>query len=179
VREVIELRRRGFDLTIVSLRGRPTLIPDPEARALLPIVVYPPSVARIVLGALAALVTTPVRSLRALGRALGDVAAAWRHPSQATKQAAMIPLALALGGRLPRAGCRLHAHFASVPTAVARMLAAFCGSSYSFTAHAFDIYVPENRRQLGRRIAGADLVLTCTAYNRDFLAAQAPSEADA
>jgi len=42
VREMGELTRRGFALTILSLRPPPPVIYDPEARALLPLVVYPP-----------------------------------------------------------------------------------------------------------------------------------------
>jgi len=42
VREVGELARRGFDVTVFSLVPPPAVIPDPEARALVPLAVYPP-----------------------------------------------------------------------------------------------------------------------------------------
>src|SRR5207244_5473015 len=51
VREVAELRRRGFAVTVLSLRPPPPRILDPEARALLPHVVYPPGRAVSVLRA--------------------------------------------------------------------------------------------------------------------------------
>ena len=180
VREMGELTRRGFALTILSLRPPPPVILDPEARALLPLVVYPPPRLRsIFAGALHTLWRTPGRGLRALARGLVDVAAALPTPTLALKQAAVLPLVLCYGGRLPAGGFRLHAHFASLPTAVVRVLAALSGAPYGFTAHAWDIYVPENRRLVPARIAGADLVVTCTAYNQSVLVSLASRPADA
>lgn len=121
----------------------------------------------------------PLASLRLLARGLADVVLALRTPLLAAKQAAIVPLTLAYAGRLPASPERLHAHFASVPTASARMVAAFRRQRYGFTAHAWDIYVDENTRQVPRRIAGADLVVTCTAYNAKVLAGLSRSPADA
>ncbi|HUE29331.1 MAG TPA: glycosyltransferase [Verrucomicrobiae bacterium] len=180
VREITELRRRGLAVIILSLRPPPPRILDPEARALLPLVVYPPGgVAAVLREAWRTVRRAPRAALRAIAAGLSDVAAALPTPVLAGKQAALLPLALAYGGRLPAARCRLHAQFANVPTAVVRVLAALRGGTYSFTAHAWDIFVPENRRLLPARIAGADLVVTCTAYNRTVLTSLAPSPADA
>ncbi len=175
VREIGELVRRGVAVTIFSLVPPPAVIPDPEARALVPRAIYPPGGATAVLRDAAHTIRRePRRSLRAIIRGLRDVAAALPTPVLAAKQLALLPLALAYAGRLPADG-RLHAHFASLPTAVVRVLAAFRGTRYSFTAHAYDIHAHANRRQLPARIAGADRVVTCTAYNRDFLASLAPA----
>ena len=179
VREVGELVRRGVDVTVFSLLPPPSVIPDPEARALVPVAVYPPRPGRLLVEACQTVRRAPGPALRALGRGLRDVAAALRTPRLAVKQLAVLPLALAYGRRLPAPPCRLHAHFASLPTAVVRVLAAFRGTSYSFTAHAYDIHARANRRQLPARIAGADRVVTCTAYNRGLLASLARDRADA
>jgi glycosyltransferase involved in cell wall biosynthesis len=179
VREVGELRRRGFAVTVFSLRP-PANILDPEARALMPLVVYPPGTPwRVLAEAWRTVRAAPGAALRTLAVGIRDTLAALPSPTLAAKQALMVPLALAYAGRLPAGGYRLHAQFANVPTAVARMLAAFRGGRYSFTAHAWDIYVPENRRQLPGRIGAADLVVTCTGYNREFLSGLARSPADA
>jgi glycosyltransferase involved in cell wall biosynthesis len=68
----------------------------------------------------------------------------------------------------------LHAHFANVPTSVAEVTAILSGVRYSFTAHAKDIYltVPEDLR---RKIRGAEFVLTCTGFNREYLRSIADS----
>jgi len=179
VRELAELRRRGFQLTIFSLRPRPAVVADVEARALLDLVNYPPSRVVEVLGrAVGTLLYAPVPALRAIGRGLGDVVRAAATPVLALKQLAILPLVLGYARRLPAPPFRLHAHFASMPTTAIRILAAFSGQTYGFTAHAWDIHVPENKRQLPVRIAGADLVVTCTAFNQGVLTGLARTAAD-
>jgi glycosyltransferase involved in cell wall biosynthesis len=65
----------------------------------------------------------------------------------------------------------LHAHFASTPALVAMYTHRLCGISYTFTAHAKDIYVtdPEVFRT---KLEEARAVVTCTRYNRRFLSKQ-------
>ena len=179
VRELGELRRRGFVLTVLSLRPPPPPVGDPDARELLPFTVYRPHLGGILRDAWRTIRRHPRGALRALRVGIGDVVAARSTPLLALKQLLLLPLALAYGMRLPRGPYRLHAHWANVPTAVARVLAALRGGIYSFTAHAWDIYVPENRRQLPARIAGADRVVTCTAYNQKVLASLARAPEDA
>lgn len=180
VREIGELVRSGFEVTVLSLKAAPSVVNDPEARALLPITVYPPARTVSILAAAARTVLrAPTASVRALGRGLADVVRALPTPLLAAKQVAVLPLALAYAGRLPEGALRLHAHFASVPTAAVRIMAAMRGQAYGFTAHAWDIYVEENTRQLPTRIAGADLVVTCTRYNEQVLTAIARDPSDA
>jgi len=62
----------------------------------------------------------------------------------------------------------LHAHFAHSPTSVAMFAAHLSGISFSFTAHAKDIYT-SHRAQLAEKIAKARFVVTCTEYNRTYL----------
>ncbi len=64
----------------------------------------------------------------------------------------------------------LHAHFANVPTSVAELVRGFSGISFSFTAHAKDIYLTD-RRELSRKMRAAAFVVTCTGYNREYLEA--------
>jgi glycosyltransferase involved in cell wall biosynthesis len=63
----------------------------------------------------------------------------------------------------------LHAHFAHSPTSVAMFANQLCGVPFSFTAHAKDIYTSDPI-QLGEKIDLARFVVTCTEYNRDYLA---------
>jgi len=62
----------------------------------------------------------------------------------------------------------LHAHFAHSPTSVALYASELSGLSFSFTAHAKDIYTSE-AGQLREKIARARFVATCTDYNRRHL----------
>lgn len=66
----------------------------------------------------------------------------------------------------------LHAHFAHDPTLIAHLVQRLTGISFTFTAHARDIYqIPQ--RVLGERIKAAGAVVTCCATNIDYLKAAA------
>ncbi|MDX1735363.1 MAG: glycosyltransferase family 4 protein [Halioglobus sp.] len=82
-------------------------------------------------------------------------------------QAAQISRAI-----LDRGIVHLHAHFGTVATAVARLASQITGVSYSFTAHAKDIYhelvVEDDLRQ---KIADAAQVVTVSEFNATHLRA--------
>ena len=64
----------------------------------------------------------------------------------------------------------LHAHFGTSPTTVARLAAHFAGLSYSFTAHAKDIFHESVRQDdLARKLRDAAAVATVSDYNVKFL----------
>jgi glycosyltransferase involved in cell wall biosynthesis len=70
---------------------------------------------------------------------------------------------------LPGRGvAHLHAHFAHSPTSVALFASVLSGLTFSFTAHAKDIYTSQ-AEQLREKIARARFVATCTEYNRRHL----------
>jgi glycosyltransferase involved in cell wall biosynthesis len=62
----------------------------------------------------------------------------------------------------------LHAHFAHSPTSVALFASQLSGLSFSFTAHAKDIYT-SHPEQLREKIQLARFVVTCTEHNRTHL----------
>jgi colanic acid/amylovoran biosynthesis glycosyltransferase len=64
----------------------------------------------------------------------------------------------------------LHAHFASSATTVARIAAAFADITYSFTAHAKDIFHESVcQADLERKLAGAATTITVSDYNLRYL----------
>ena len=73
----------------------------------------------------------------------------------------------------------IHAHYATEPASVAQALHWLTGISYSFTAHAYDIYVGTQYRStafwrssqaiLSDKICMARFVVTCSAYNQRYL----------
>ncbi|MBU0945039.1 MAG: glycosyltransferase [Proteobacteria bacterium] len=67
----------------------------------------------------------------------------------------------------------LHGHFAHSPTSVTMFASLLSGCSFSFTAHAKDIYT-SNPEQLLEKIERASFVVTCTDYNRRYLRQLAP-----
>ena len=70
----------------------------------------------------------------------------------------------------------LHAHFAHSPTSVALFAGQLSGLPFSFTGHAKDIYTSDPR-QLAEKIDLARFVVTCTEYNKQYLARLSPGTA--
>jgi len=62
----------------------------------------------------------------------------------------------------------IHAHWATRPTLIALVLSKFLGIPFSFTAHAHDIYLEPIL--LKEKISSAKAVVTCTDFNRNYLA---------
>jgi glycosyltransferase involved in cell wall biosynthesis len=62
----------------------------------------------------------------------------------------------------------LHGHFAHSPTSVTMFASLLSGRTFSFTAHAKDIYT-SNPEQLREKMRLAEFVVTCTDYNRKYL----------
>ena len=66
----------------------------------------------------------------------------------------------------------VHAHFANYPALAAWTVARLAGPSYSFTAHAHDIF--RDQSFLPRLLADARFVVTISEFNREFLARYNP-----
>jgi glycosyltransferase involved in cell wall biosynthesis len=79
--------------------------------------------------------------------------------------------ALCLAEQVVLRGIRhLHAHFASSPASVARLASRFAGISYSFTAHAKDIFHEDVRADdLRAKVRDAAGAVTVSDYNLAFL----------
>ncbi len=67
----------------------------------------------------------------------------------------------------------IHAHFANTPTAVAHFASLMTGLTFSFTAHAKDLYLTP-RPIIARRARAAQFVATCTRYNARYLEQVSP-----
>lgn len=64
----------------------------------------------------------------------------------------------------------LHAHFATRAATVTRLAARFSGISWSFTAHAKDIYYPyENSKEMDAKLRDAAQAITVSDYNLRYL----------
>ena len=169
--EIAALERRGLEILIVSLR-HPTdarrHAVHHEIRARLH---YLPEY----------LLREPLRVLRAWWRmrafdSYKKVRAVWlrdlrRDPTP--NRMRRFGQALVLAAELPPDVTRLHAHFLHTPASVARYAALLRGLPWSGSAHAKDIWTtPEWEKR--EKLASCEWLVTCTAANRDHLAALAP-----
>jgi glycosyltransferase involved in cell wall biosynthesis len=84
----------------------------------------------------------------------------------------LVPSAVYLGTELEAAGIgRVHAHWASYPATLALIVRWVFGIPFSFTAHAYDIYLMP--RLLPVKIRTAEFVVTCAQVNARSLEAVA------
>ena len=169
--EIAALECRGLEILIVSLR-RPTEarrhpVHDEIRAALLYLPEY--------------LLLEPLRVLRAWWRVRsldsypGAFASWWkdllRDPTP--NRVRRFGQALVLAAELPGDVKRLHAHFLHTPASVTRYAAALLGLPWTGSAHAKDIWtIPAWEKR--EKLADCEWLVTCSAANRDHLAALAP-----
>ncbi len=108
------------------------------------------------------------RPLRLLSSTLAVLRGYASRPKMLLRAVATIPVAAAHARWIARSRPdHVHAHFASYPALAAWLSARLTGVSYSFTAHAHDIFVQQCF--LGAKLDGAGFVATISDYNRRFL----------
>jgi colanic acid/amylovoran biosynthesis glycosyltransferase len=92
----------------------------------------------------------------------------YKEPGNLFKSLYTLLQSLAISTALmKRPPTHIHAHWANVPTTAALVLSRVFKVSYSFTAHAWDIFLAD--RLLKVKLDRANFVLTCTDYNRKHL----------
>jgi len=172
--EILGLEALGMRIAIFSLR-KPAAEPShPEVPELASSVTYVPSITWrfwpralcLLLFSHFVLLLTDTRRYLSTARFYFRVKGTSRFED--FLQAASLARALRRNGIT-----HLHAHFANVPTTVAELVSRLTGISFSFTAHAKDIYLTPSA-ELARKIERATCVLTCTEHNKRYLAALTP-----
>jgi len=169
--EIAALERRGLECLIVSLRHPTDKRRHPVHAEIRAPLVYLPEY----------LYQEPLRLLRAWRRVRRwpSYRAAWslwlrdlrRDPTP--NRVRRFGQALVLAAELPPEVTRLHVHFLHTPASVTRYCALLRALPWSGSAHAKDIWTtPEWEKR--EKLAACAWLVTCTAANRDHLAALAP-----
>ena len=166
VSEIIARESRGADIRIFSLRPTTdTRFHDTLASVQAPVEQIPRAQKSIELWAL---IRRAHAELPLLADNLGELLEA-EH--DAAGQAIELALAIRRTGVT-----RLHAHFASLATTVARLASLLTGVPYSFTAHAKDLFHESvDPRDIDRKIADASHVVTVSDYNVRHLVRSYPA----
>jgi colanic acid/amylovoran biosynthesis glycosyltransferase len=161
--------RAAFPVELFALRpGRGGAV-HPTANRWLP-VVQTAAITRGCLELLRLAVTRPRVVARVIREVLLDYA---RDPRALGNGLAVVVLAASFVPTVRRRDvAHIHAHFATQPAEAAWVLAAFCGVTYSITAHAYDLFM--DTRGLDRRVRGSRFVACISEYNRRFLTARNP-----
>ncbi|NLC58211.1 MAG: glycosyltransferase family 4 protein [Armatimonadetes bacterium] len=171
-----DLVARGLPLRIYALRAPRSDRVHADSAALLERVTYRPRPGglRCLCAHARVLRHSPARYLNLLLRALIESRGC---PHRLRDRLVALDAAVGFAGPLrAHATAHLHAHFASVPTTVARYASQLLGIPFSFAAHARDIYVAgrQDPGGLGANLRDAAFVITCTEYNRRHLLANFP-----
>jgi glycosyltransferase involved in cell wall biosynthesis len=157
--ELLELERQGVELHVFSLKRPNDGISHADvARLHAPVTYLPESLPGLVARQLPALRRHTRRYLGVLARALRS-----RRLSSVKHvlQAGAIAPQLEAGGFT-----HVHAHFASGTTSVALHASRLTGVTYSFTAHAKDIFLDTVRPvDLARKLRGARFAVTVSDFN--------------
>jgi glycosyltransferase involved in cell wall biosynthesis len=172
LRELRALERRGFELTIFSIKPASEAPLHADAVPLVPAARYSPLLAsREVLR----------RNLQLLAREPGlyvgllatIVRETWRSRPFLTRSLAVFPQAVRWGMELRDSPVdRIHSHWATHPTTAGWIMSRIARTPLSMTAHAHDIYL--DQAMLAFKLREAVAVLTCTGQNLAFLRQLAP-----
>jgi len=167
VRELAALRDLGVEIKPFSLYPPEAGALHPEAPRLaseVEVLVRPKQV-QFWWAHLVFTLRCPGRYARCLWRYILASGEPWRRRFRSLAHFTVAPFAAL---RLRRAGvAHLHAHFANIPTSVAMMAAELAGIPFSFTAHAYDIFVDD--LLLSAKLSAAAFVVTCSEFNTHYL----------
>ena len=157
-REVEQVRALGVPLVVCSLRPPPRPLHDPELARFVAETVYGPWLFSWGLVAAHAhfLLSAPRAYAAALAGVLALALRQARHGTLALASLAIFPKSVYFARIMQERGVtHVHAHFANHPTTSARVAARLLGVPFSFTGHAWDIFVPANQIGLDEKIAAA------------------------
>lgn len=171
-REIAALRRLGLEIKVFSLHNPHTDVHHPEA----------PDLAREVevlvqpfnplfwLAHLFFALRFPKRYFHCLYAYVLIADRTWPSRRHSLSYFMVAPFA---AWHLRRAGIKhFHAHFANASTSVALMAATLAGISFSFTAHAFDIFI--DKHLLPDKLSAAAFVACISQYNVRYLQERYP-----
>lgn len=174
LREMIEMERQAQPVRVVPMiRETPRVIHE-AARPWTDRALYTPYLSPAIAAAnLRAFVRHPLRYLGLLGRLMAGTILS---PDVFLRTLAVFPKSVFLAGELSREGIRhVHAHYATHPSTMALIIAAFSDITFSFTVHAHDIQV--NRSLLRWKLRETRFVRSISDFNRRFLEDLYPAEA--
>jgi len=165
-REVDELRRLGYQVSLLSLRRRGSGgATDPECDLSDCLYLHPVSRKSLLRSLLTTMVTRPGRLARALGVALTSRGDAWRTRLKLVGQLVAATVMISDVERLRVT--HIHAHLASPPGSYALFLSILTGIPFSFTGHAADLY--RQPEALPAKLMHCCGSVCISEYNRRFL----------
>jgi len=152
--EILELIRRGHDVYIFSLFNSKENIVQPEVEEyrVLERTYYPPSYHKLCIELARFDRLLFYRNRRKINKFYCIAVA--RHFSKIAEKLGLDVL---------------HAHFANEPTFTAMLMSKLTEIPFTFTAHAFDIFVDPDVKALKERMENASAIIAISEYNKKYL----------
>ena len=171
LRELLELERQGQAVVIFPLLRSKEAVHHQEVSGLVAQAHYTPFLSPAILAANAHYFRRAPRAyIKLLWSALRGT---WGSTNLFIGAIGIFPKSVYLARLIEARGIsHIHAHFATHPALAALIIAQLTGASFSFTAHAHDIFV--HRRMLGEKLKRASLVVTISEFNRRYLLQRYP-----
>jgi len=168
LREIEEFERQGQPVVLVPLIRQRGGVVHHEAASWVDRMLYVPFVSlEVVRANLRLLWRRPRAYVAALAEALAGSA---RSVNVLIRTLALFPKTACLASKLAELGVEhVHAHFATYPAGAALAIARLGGPSFSFTAHAHDIFVPWRQASLRRKVEEARFVRAIAGRGREHL----------
>jgi glycosyltransferase involved in cell wall biosynthesis len=167
-REILALERQGFKVLRISIRRCTEALPDTSDRLEAErTVVLLDGHARLAAALIARMLCRPGTFAMALRMA---VSTGFRSASGIGRSLAYLAEACRLVGMLESAGIRhMHVHFGTNPAAVARLVHALSGITYSITLHGPDEFDAPQALLLSEKVASAAFVVAISNFGRGQL----------
>ena len=173
-REIFELKRRGYEVHVYSIWKPDRASLSAEALPLCEGTHYlqPIRLSTLLRCHFYYVLCRPLRYLRTLWKMLSP----FHHRAKDRIRSLMhFGEAIVLARQMELDGItHIHSHYASQPTSVARVVHLLTGISYSFSAHAHDIW--EDRILVREKLREARFAVCCSAHGRDELVKQGDTE---
>jgi len=164
--EILELERLGLQVEIFPLIRQNEPVKHAEVEKLAKRIHYNQILSVSTIAAqIYWLFNNPRNYLEAWWRAISGN---FSSPKFLTRALVVVPLAARFARQMQALSVEhVHAHWATHPTLAAYVIRQLTGLSYTFTAHAHDIYV--ERPMLKEKIQEAESVVTISDYNKELL----------
>lgn len=172
LRELLAMKQAGIPFLIYSFKACRDKVVHPEAEGLLDQTIYVTwKQGTIWLNAMLEILSHPLCSFKSL---LWAVRFHLSVLTQLLKNLGIWVLALSTASKMRAEKIsHIHAHWATAPTTAAVVLARHLKISFTFTAHAWDIFM--KNPSLKEKVGLAAKVITCTKYNQEYLVKLCPS----
>jgi colanic acid/amylovoran biosynthesis glycosyltransferase len=164
LREILEVERKGTPISLYTIsRENPQVIHEDAKQYMDRLHVAPLTKPATWIANLQVFLKNP---LLYIGLILLTLRELWGHWHLLIRDATAFPMAVAFSRTMKAEGIQhIHAHWATHTAYMAYIIHRLTGITYSFTAHAHDIYI--RKGMLCRKVAAAEFVATISHFNRE------------